>query len=150
MLITELGSAGSMPALEMALKFAGQRQKLLAANVANFSTPDYRPMDVSVGGFQAALREAVEARRQFNGGASGGLDWSETSELRRAPGGDSTDFTLTPKTASGNILFQDRNNRDLETTMKDLVENAQLHKLATDLLRSRFNLLAQAISERVA
>lgn len=153
MLIDELSSAGSMPALEMTLKFAAQRQKILASNIANFSTPDYRPLDASVAGFQAVLREAIEARRNGNGGSAGDLPWNETREMTRPPpggrGSDSTDFQLHPDRPSGNILFHDRNNRDLETTMQQMVENAQVHKLATDLLRSRFALLGQAISERV-
>ena len=105
----------------------------------------------SVEGFQSVLREAIAARRNANGGRSGGLPWSETSGMTKvhSSDGDSTDFTLHPTKPSGNILFHDRNNRDLETTMQQMVENAQVHKLATDLLRSRFALLGQAISERV-
>ncbi|MGH7133645.1 MAG: flagellar basal body rod protein FlgB [Phycisphaerales bacterium] len=151
MLIDELSSAGSMPALEMALKFSAQRQKILASNIANFSTPDYRPLDASVEGFQSVLREAIAARRNANGGSAGGLPWSETSEMTKVGcgGGDSTDFQLHPGKPSGNVLFHDRNNRDLETTMQQMVENAQIHKLTTDLLRGRFALMGQAISERV-
>ena len=39
--------------------------------------------------------------------------------------------------------------RDLEHTMLDLVENFLTFRLASELLRNRFDLLRTAISERV-
>ncbi len=145
MLIDEVTSSGAMPALEMMVRFAGSRQRVLAHNIANIDTPNFRPMDVSPGGFQAALAEAVERRRAATGGESGQLEWKETSEVRAGADGF---LELTPKTASGNILFHDRNNRDLERTMQDLVENVTVFRAAIDLMRGRTELLRQAISER--
>ena len=56
---------------------------------------------------------------------------------------------LDPRTSSGNILFHDKNNRDLERTMQSLVENASMFRVATDLFRNRTTLLRDAIAERV-
>lgn len=57
---------------------------------------------------------------------------------------------LNPRTSSGNILFHDRNNRDLERTMQSLVENASAFRVATDLLRNRTTALRDAMAERVS
>jgi flagellar basal body rod protein FlgB len=56
---------------------------------------------------------------------------------------------LTPQTPSGNILFHDRNNRDLERNMQALAENSAYFRTSAELLRSRFELLRTAISQRV-
>jgi flagellar basal-body rod protein FlgB len=148
MLIDELSNSGAIPALEMTLRFAGARQRLLAHNVANLSTPDFRPVDVSPEGFQKMLREAVEKRSERTGVEGGELPWRPTREIRRAEPGSGTEIELRPATPSKNILFHDRNNRDMERTMQDLAENMGVYRVASDLLRTRFDLLRSAIAER--
>lgn len=144
MSIERLSSGGAVPALEMMLRFAGQRQRVIASNIANVSTPDYRPMDLSVEGFQKNLREAIERRRASGG--QGGLDWQETDELKRGVRGE---LQVVPSTPSTNILFHDRNNRDLERLMQAQAENTMAYRVAVDLLRGRFEMLRAAIAERV-
>jgi hypothetical protein len=48
-----------------------------------------------------------------------------------------------------NILFHDGNDRNPERIMQSLVENFITFRTAADLLKSRFNLINTAISERV-
>lgn len=146
MFITDLVTADAIPTLEASLRFAAQRQKLINYNIANISTPDFRPVDVSVRGFQETLADAVDRRRAATGGQSGELDWRETRELRRAADGG---MRLVPRETGRNILFHDRNNRDLEGLLQDLVENTATHRIAADLLRSRYDLLRSAMSDRV-
>ncbi len=142
--MSEIGSSGAVPALEKLMSFAGQRQRLIAHNIANISTPNFRQMDVSVSGFQQALGQAIDRKRDRGG--AGDLEIQETSELEiDAQGG----LILRPGTNGPGVLAHDRNNRDLETLMKDLVENAATYRLASDLLRSRFEILRSAIAERV-
>jgi flagellar basal-body rod protein FlgB len=159
-MIPDLFNSGGMPALEMGLRFAAERQKLLASNIANFNTPNYRPLDVSTDKFQAALARAIDDRRaagpvaQASMGASAqarGLIGAEpffknTDEVRVRPDGS---LELSPRTPSGNILFHDRNNRDLERNMQALAENSAYFRTSAELLRSRFELLRTAISQRV-
>ena len=136
-----------MPAAEMLLKFAGQRQKIIAHNIANIDTPNFVQQDVDPQGFQQMLSDAIEDRRHRNGGAFGELNWKETQEIRRA--GRSTDFRLTPTAGGGGILHHDRNNRDLERLMQDMVENATAYRVAADLLRTQRTQLQNAIAQRV-
>lgn len=144
--IDEVTNHGAIPALEAAMRFSAQRHRVIVHNIANLSTPDFVPMDVSVPAFQSQLQEAVDRRREATGGQHGGLELRETREVGVGPGGR---LELRPATPSGNVLFRDRNNRDVERTLQDLVENATMFRVASDLLRSRLAILRVAISERV-
>lgn len=146
MRIDDLANADALPTLSAMLRFAGQRHRLIAHNIANISTPDFRPKDVSIKDFQRELGSAIDKRRQSFGGTRGELNIRQTRELRRDARGD---LKLVPREAGRNVLFHDRNNRDLERLMQDLVENASAHRFAADMIRSRFDLLRTAISERV-
>lgn len=146
MFIEQLSTAGSGPALSAMLRFAGQRQRLLAHNIANFDTPDFRPADVSPERFQDQLAAAVDERRRRTGGGHGALDLRSTREVGVARDGG---LRLMPRTPSRNVLFHDRNNRDLERTMQKMVENAAMYRVASELLSSRADLLGGAIAERV-
>lgn len=142
----ELSSSGEIPALSALLQFSAQRQRLIANNIANINTPDYRPVDVSVADFQQSLKDAIDRRRNQTGGASGDLRFNDTQEVRQDGLGR---LVLTPQTPGSNILFHDRNNRDLERLQQAQVENATVYRIAADMLRGRFDLLRSAIAERV-
>lgn len=146
MLIDQLSNADSLPTLEAMVRFSGQRQKLIAHTIANFDTPDFQPLDVSVGDFQEQLGRAVDRRRARFAGHRGQLEIGPSREVE--PGTDGG-LRLTPRPAARNVLFHDRNDRDLERTMQDLVENVAVFRVASELLKSRVDLLRSAISERV-
>ncbi len=141
----DLTSSGAIPALEMAVRFAAQRQAVIAGNIANISTPDYRPLDLSVDEFRKVLGEAVQKRRVQVGGQDGPLPWEETAELKR--GGDGG-LVVNPTTVGKGILQHDRNNGDLERMMQAQAENALAFRVAAELLRGRFDQLRAAIAER--
>lgn len=145
MLINEITNSGAVPSLEATLRFAGARQTLIAHNIANLNTPDFRPVDASPKHFQKLLGDAIDKRRSRTGGAHGGLTLAQDSEVRQARDGR---IELTPKTPSGNVLFHDRNNRGVEELMKDQAENVAVFRVASELLRSRFDLMRSAIAER--
>ena len=139
--------AGSLPVLEAMMRFTGQRQRLLAHNVANLTTPDFQAVDVSPRGFQAMLSEAVAERRQRTGGVGGRLELRGSREVRvDADGG----LRLEPDEYDGGVLLHDRNNRDVERLMQDMTENYGMYRVAADLMRSRVGVLRTAISQRVS
>lgn len=146
--MSDLTSSGSMPALEMTLRFAGQRQKVIAHNIANLTTPDFRPTDVSPQAFQSSLARAIRERRGGTGGSgvSGPLRIESNREIRQRADGS---IQLTPRTPSGGVLAHDRNDRDLERMMQDLAENTAVFRTASDLYKNRSDLLRTAISQRV-
>lgn len=145
MLIDGLTNAGAMPSLELTMRFAGQRQRVIAHNLANFDTPDFVQRDVSPAAFQKSLQEAIEARRTRTGGRFGTLEMGSTQEVRFDAGGR---LRLTPRTPVGGVLGHDRNNRDLERTLQDLTETAGAFRAASALYTSQRTMLRDAISER--
>ncbi len=133
-----------MSVLERLVQFSGQRHRLIVNNIANFDTPGYRPLDVSVQDFQAQMRDAINEHRASprRGGA---LEIEDSAEIEFFAGS----MTLHPTPIGENILFHDGNDRDLDRTMQDLVENFLTFRVATELLRSRYDILHSAIAERV-
>lgn len=144
-MIDQVTNAGALPALERLIQFAGRRHEILAHNIANISTPEFRPADVSVAGFQRQLAEAVDERRERTGNRGGELDLESTREVAVGP----SSLVLTPRPTGDNILFHDGNDRDPERMMQSLVENFMTFRSASELLRGRLDLLRSAIREQV-
>ncbi|MEM9373016.1 MAG: hypothetical protein AAGA55_05170 [Planctomycetota bacterium] len=147
MQISDLNSAGAMPALEMTIRYAGQRQRLLAHNIANINTPNFVARDVDPKAFQSVLSKAVSDRRERTGGAFGRLEWQETAQIQRDPRDGS--LRLGATNPHGGVLRHDRNATDLERLMQDMVENLTVFRAATDLMRRQKSTLQAAISQRV-
>ncbi|MEO0476487.1 MAG: flagellar basal body rod protein FlgB [Planctomycetota bacterium] len=136
---------GSMPALERMVEFTGVRQELIAHNIANFSTPYFKPTDLDPTQFQSQLREAMDKRSRKPNAMRRDLELGSSSQVRVTKG----KMQFRPEQKNDNILFHDENNRDVERTMQDLVENALAHRTSVELLKSQFDLLRTAIRERV-
>lgn len=146
-MIEGIVNSGAMPALELAVGYASARQKLLAHNIANLSTPDFVQKDVAPGTFQQFLRSAVQERREragTAGGMYGELRLGESREIRVGPDG----IRLNARENRGGVMFHDRNNRDLERLMQDMAENASAYRVAIDLMRSQSEIMKSAIAQR--
>jgi flagellar basal-body rod protein FlgB len=132
MFIERLLNQGNAPLIEQAVKFSAARQKLLAENMANISTPGYMQQDVSVAKFQEMLRERV-------------------GERDSAPVGSTTfdDITCELTNPTANILFHDRNNRSIEQLASDSQKNALFHNMMIEILRKQIGQLEMALKERV-
>ena len=135
----------AIPVLERLLQFAGARHRMLTDNIANLDTPGFRPMDVSPERFQEALGEAIDAKRSAGGPIGSPLPTINMNGVTITNGR----MTLNPEAAGENILFHDQNDRDLERSMQDLVENFMTFRLAADLIRNQFDLINTAIRERI-
>ncbi len=146
MQIRDLNTAGALPALEMTVRYAGARQRLLAHNIANIETPNFVARDVAPSTFQKTLGEAIDRRRERTGGAFGELNWRQTRDLRR--GDTHGSVVLRPEDAHAGVLGHDRNATDLERLMQDMVENAAAYRVATDLYRSQRGTVMAAIAQR--
>jgi flagellar basal-body rod protein FlgB len=140
MWIERLTASRGTHALELAARFAEERHKILAENVANIDTPDYHTKYLDREAFQGALRDALE-----RAAASG----EPRLELRGAAQVSTTaDGTLEVKPAeqpADNILFHDGRNASLETLMTDVKKNELDYQLVTTLLSKRFSGLLKAI-----
>ena len=143
-MIEGLTRSGAMPVLERMIQFTATRHRLLTHNIANLSTPYFRPRDLDPRQFQARLGEAVDRRRR-RPGDQGPLELRDTPQMRFHKDG----IELRPGATNEGILFHDRNNRDLDRIMQDLAENTLAHNAAIELMKSEFDILRTAIAERV-
>lgn len=114
--------------------FGERRQQVLAENVANIDTPNYKTRDLDTEGFRAALREAVLA------GASPGHAGAGATF---AP-----DLFVARQVAPPNVTFQDGNNRGIEREVTELTKNLLMQNFAVELMAAQTQLLAAVIAER--
>jgi len=124
-MLGRLFSSGSLPALEALLRFASERQRVIAGNIANVETVGYRARDLSESGFRQELA------RVFRGHDLG------PDALRVGPAADA------------GALKPGANNVDLEIEMAKMVRNNALHSTAASLLAHQYSLLREAISGHV-
>ncbi len=132
MLVDRLINQGPGPALEQVLQFTEERQKLIADNIANVSTPNYRQKDLSVEKFQQMLQERVDLQQQAGPGSVAFDDVQ--GELEN------------PRTG---ILFHDGNNRSMEQLMTTNAKNALMHNLVVELLKRQYQTMDMALKERI-
>lgn len=144
MYIESLTNADALPTLAASMQFAARRHELITHNIANLSTPMFQPKSVSVGDFQENLGEAIDSRRRARRGNGGSLNLESSREVKVSAGR----LSLEPEKPSGNVLFHDRNSRDLERTMQDLAENFAALRVSSELMRSRMGILSAAITLR--
>ncbi len=144
-MINGLFDHGAMPTLERMVQFTQERHRVLSHNIANLSTPYFKPGDLNPDSFQAELRDAIDRRRHSASPTAGPLELNDTKELQFEPGG----LTVQPQPSAQGILFHDQNNRDLERTMQSLAENTLAHNTAIEVLRNEFAIMLTAIRERI-
>lgn len=130
-------------AVELTARFAEERHQLLAEDVANVDTPDYRSRRLDPERFQSALREATQRAEQGN---------QRELELRgeRQVWTDASGRLETAPESAGadNALFHDGTNASIESLMTDVQSNALSYSLALNLLGGRYNTLLTAIRGR--
>jgi flagellar basal-body rod protein FlgB len=110
-------------ALEVAIKGTEQRQGVLANNLANVNTPNFKRSDVS---FQGALASALQSS---NG---------DTSVV------DNTAFTTS--TDSSTSMRADGNNVDVDVESANLAKNQLLFDSVMAIDSKRLHTMDQAIS----
>ncbi len=145
-MIESLFNSSTIPLLAKAAAFAERRHEVLAGNVANISTPDYRTRDLPVAEFRAALEEAVARRRPVD--SSGKPAWSFSADVPASaenfPQALYQALEARPKT----ITFQDGNNRSIEKEVMEITKNSLMQTVAIELMNVQLNRLQAVISER--
>ncbi len=130
-MIDRLLNQSAAGTLEKMASFHAKRQAVLVENGVNLSTPGYRQKDLDVAGYQAELRERLDAR---DAAGTVGLDGLE----------------MNAATTKARLVYHDGNDRDIEQLMGEQAKNALKHNLAVELLRKQYGLFQMALRERVA
>ena len=145
MLFENLINRGALPVLQQVMSFTEARQVVLANNVSNLDTVDFKMQDLPADEFFSALDKAIKNRSGRGAGAE--LEMKNTKNLNW----DSQNRLKAGKVdvADSNILFHDNNNRFVEKQMTQMSKNAMLHNIATELLRGQYGKLSMAISGKI-
>lgn len=129
----------TIPILQETLSFTEARHQILAGNIANADTPDYKTRDLSLQTFQDRLRDLIEARDVRHDVASPG-------DLKQSQPGDEMRRV---RDSMKSIEFLDGSNVGMEQQVTEVAKNQLLHNLSIAIITSQFRLLQTAISERV-
>jgi len=143
MFLTDVTNSNAVAMLEKTLAFTEARNKMLAANIANATTPEHRTKQLDTASFQAALRDAAERRgapnEPFQIAEHEQFEADEQGYLKVRPTDEPAE----------NLLFHDGTNARIERQMAQLAENTLMNRVATDLLRDQFQRISSAIRGRV-
>jgi flagellar basal-body rod protein FlgB len=115
--------------------FGERRQQVLAENVANIDTPNYKTRDLDQEGFRSALRHAV-------------LSATSPGHADPAKAAFSPELFAPRPVAPPNVTFQDGANRSIEREVSELSKNLLMQNFAVELMSAQTQLLAAVISER--
>ena len=115
-------NASTLPVLEQVVNFAQKRHHLLAGNIANLDTPDYKVRDLNLSKFQEKLKSAIAKKSEPNAPLSPGME---------------------------GMLYHDQSNVGIEQQVAALSKNQMMHNLALSLMENQMRLINTAISERV-
>jgi flagellar basal-body rod protein FlgB len=120
--------------LEHALDFRLERGNMISANLANFDTPGYTPVDIK---FDEQLGHFLSGKNPPNVSKT---DTQHLGAFETAPRGEvEFDYFSLPN--------QDGNSVDLDHEMSKLAENQLLYKATTKVYSKRMALIKYAIQE---
>lgn len=142
MFVTGVTDTNTIAMLEKTLAFTERRHTVLATNIANATTPEYRAKQLDTATFQAALKSAAERRCE----SKDAFRVESTEQFHEDEQGF---LKVTPtEQPPENLLFHDGTNARIEKQMASLAENTLMNKVAAELLRNQFEGLARAIRGR--
>ncbi len=119
-----------------ALKVTGYRQQLLAANIANANTPNYRAVDIP---FSKTL-QAVQA------GDSGGLVLNTNSGRQFSSDGSAASMAAFVQYQRGSQVGLDNNSVDMNREQANFLQNSVSYQADLTFLTGKIQTLNSAIT----
>jgi flagellar basal-body rod protein FlgB len=126
--------------LTTAIRLRAARHEVLAANIANADTPDYRPRDLKFDGVLQALARTDGPPAGVQGGRLV-LTSTHPWHLRSA---HNSSLVTEEEGGKGKL---DQNRVDIDREMTQLAENGLMHEASVTLLSRTLSGLRYAISE---
>jgi flagellar basal-body rod protein FlgB len=127
----DLANTSFFGMLRQRLDHLSQRQQLIAENIANATTPGYRPRDVDTSGFESLLSAASR---------SGGVTLARTNAGHMSGGGSSNTVSVVTRddsetTIDGNaVVLEEQMARAAETRM-NFETGIALYQKGLELIR---------------
>ncbi len=125
--------------LEAGLKGLARRHKVLANNIANVDTPNFKRSDID---FQGTLRKIIKS-------SEGGSLPLKTTNPRHIPNltSGSSDISFVPVKDFSNTYRKDGNNVDIEKEVAEINKNAVMYNSLLRLLVNELSMQRYAIEE---
>ncbi|MCD6165105.1 flagellar basal body rod protein FlgB [bacterium] len=137
MILKSLFQRHKVSLLEKALNAAALRQRAIASNIANVSTPGYRRKEVK---FETELQQALDANQ---------IKIETTQPVHLSSTASSVE-KIVPKVIidQSEALSSGVNNVDIEKEMAGLAKNQIYYSVTAQLLSRKFKMLKEAITGR--
>lgn len=141
-MLNALLNTTNVPLLEQLASFTERRQEVLAGNVSNIDTPDYKRRDLPVSDFEAALAQAIEDRRDPVVSRYGRSEADVSKYFSRG-------LHVAQTADPSNAIFQDGAERSIEADALAMTKNLMMQNLAVELMTNHMNLLGSVIRGQV-
>jgi flagellar basal-body rod protein FlgB len=140
----------SLQSLEKTVEFTDRRHAILAGNMANMDTPDYKTRDLSLDGFQESLKNAIESKSRAKADSSPGLQFDVLQGVEE-DGQPLSEEQATQQVFDSmrQVVYHDGSDDSIEMQVSQIAKNQSLHSMAVALMRSQFQTLKMAISESI-
>jgi flagellar basal-body rod protein FlgB len=122
--------------LSRALDLRTQRHQVLASNIANADTPNYKARDFD---FRSAMQNALAGRAD-----SGALSMAVTSGAHQSGSGTSGSGPLQYRTETQSAV--DGNTVDMDVERAQITDNALQYQILTQLISNKFQGLRSAMA----
>lgn len=124
--------------VQSALDLRARRQEILAANIANSDTPNYKARDLD---FSAALKSAM-------GGSNGALSMTRTSSRHLDGISAGAGISAQVKYRESTQPSLDGNTVDVDVERAHFAENALHYQFLLDRAAGAFRLMTQAVADK--
>ena len=127
----DLGNTPFFGLLRSRLDQLSERQRLISENIANASTPGYRPRDVDTSGFERMVASAA---------GGGGLQMARTKAGHMSPGGGSGSVNIVTRddsetTIDGNAVVLEEQMSAAAQTRMEFETGIALYQKGLELIR---------------
>ena len=122
--------------LSQAMDLRTQRHQVLASNIANADTPNYKARDF---GFEAAMQNAIAGRSHASG-----VVLERTMSGHMLGGGASGPAALQFRTETQSAV--DGNTVDMDVERAQIAENAMQYQILTQLISEKFKGIRSALA----
>lgn len=119
------------------MNYLSTRQGVLAQNIANADTPEYRPRDLTEVDFGAVLKEVTGSKK---------VRMEKTAAGHMMPGGDIDD----PQTRKSRLMYEvspDDNGVIIEEQMVKASQTTMDYNLMTNLMRKNVGMIQTALGQ---
>jgi len=128
--------AQNFSVLSKALDLRTQRHQVLASNIANADTPNYKARDID---FKSAMQNALAGRAD-----AGELGMAVTSSAHQTGSGMSSPGALQYRTETQSAV--DGNTVDMDVERAQITDNALQYQILTQLVTNKFQGLRSAMT----